>query len=109
MEYQDDQPSNHTTNSADEHGEHVDGYVVRQNKVRQQQENYPYNPVDDEVPQVASAAGKHQQDYYHHQYEYDYFHQLPFYTKDRCLKTRLAKSIGALKDPGTLSTAVSRI
>lgn len=70
MEYQDDQPPNHTTDRADEYGEQVDGYVIRQNEVRQEEENHPHDPVYDEPPQVASTAGKHQQYDYYHQYEY---------------------------------------
>jgi hypothetical protein len=95
MEYQDDQPSNHTTDRADDYGEQVDRYVIRQNEVRQEEENHPHDPVDDELPQVASAAGKHQQYYYYYEYEHYYFHQPLFYIRHRRLLTQQLKSFGA--------------
>ena len=108
MEYQDDQPSNHTTDRADEYGEQVDGYVIRQNEVRQQEENHPHDPVDDELPQVASAAGKHQQYYYYYEYEYYYFHQPSFYTRHRSLLTQQLRSFGAPEASGPFLFCTSR-
>jgi hypothetical protein len=39
MEYQDDQPSEHPADRADEYGEQIDGYVVRKNEVRQEEKD----------------------------------------------------------------------
>jgi hypothetical protein len=80
MEYQDDQPSNYPTDRADEYREQVDGYVVGENQVRQEQENQPDDPIDDELPQITPTSRQQKQDHYHNQYEYDEFHHPPFYT-----------------------------
>ena len=80
VEDQDDQPSNHPTDSADEYGEQVDGYVVGENQVRKEQEDYSDDPIDDELPQITPAPRQEEQDHYNHQYEYDEFHRSPFYT-----------------------------
>ena len=108
MEYQDDQPSNHTADRADDYGEQVDGYVIRQNEVRQEEENHPHDPVDDELPQGASAAGKHQQYYYYYEYEYYYFHQPSFYTRHHSLLTQPLRSIGAPEAPGPFLFCTAR-
>jgi hypothetical protein len=71
MEYQDDQPSNHPTDRANKYGEQVDGYVIRQNEVRQQEENHTNDPVDDKVPQITCSPRQYEQDDNYHQYEYD--------------------------------------
>jgi hypothetical protein len=88
MEYQDDQPSEHPTDCADEYGEQVDGYVIRQNEVRQQEEDHPYDPVDYKVPQETRATRQHEQDDCYNQYEYDEFHRPPLYIKHRSLEWR---------------------
>ncbi len=80
MEYQDDQPSNYPADRTDEYGEQVDGYVVGKNQVRQEQENQPDDPIDDELPQITRTSRQQEQDHYHNQYEYDEFHYPPFYT-----------------------------
>jgi hypothetical protein len=36
MEYQDNEPSDNATDRADEHGKHVDGYVVAKNEVSEE-------------------------------------------------------------------------
>jgi hypothetical protein len=56
MKYQDDQPSNYPTDRADEHGKHVDGYVVCKNQVRQEQKNHSDDPIHYEPPQIAPAS-----------------------------------------------------
>jgi hypothetical protein len=99
MEYQDDQPSNHPTDRADEYGEQIDGYVVRKNEVRQEEQNHPHDPVDDEMPQETPAARQHKQDDYDHQYEHDEFHNYPFYMKHHSLEKQLAKSVAAPRTP----------
>jgi hypothetical protein len=81
MEYQDDQPPEHTTDRTDEYGEQVDGYVVSQDEVSKEEEDQPNDPIDDEPPQEASAARQQEHDNYSHQDEYDYFHRAPYYTK----------------------------
>ncbi len=81
MEYQDNEPSNYPTDRADEHGKHVDGYVLGKNEVSEEQEDQPHDPVDDEPPQKTPASRQQEQDHYYDQYEYDGFHRTPFYTK----------------------------
>jgi hypothetical protein len=80
MQYQDDQPSNHPADRADEYGQHVDGYVVSKNEVRKEQEDHPEDPINDELSQVTPASRQEQQDRYYHQYEYDEFHHSILYT-----------------------------
>jgi hypothetical protein len=79
MEYQDDQPSNHPTDRADEYRQHVDGYIVCENKVRQEQQDDSGCPIDDEPSQKPPASRQEEQDPHYHQYEYDEFHHSPFY------------------------------
>ena len=47
MKYEDDQPSHYPTDSADKYGDEIDGDVVHKDKVRQEDENHPEDPVDD--------------------------------------------------------------
>jgi hypothetical protein len=108
MEYQDDQPSDHTADRADDYGEQIDGYVIRQNEVRQEKEYHPHDPVDDELPQVASAAGKHQQYYYYYEYEYYYFHQPSFYTRHHSLLTQQLRCFGAPEASGPFLFCTAR-
>lgn len=81
VEHQDDEPSDYPTDRADEHRKHVDGYIVSENEVGQKQEDQPYDPVDDEPTQKTSASCQQEQDHYYDQYEYDEFHQAPFYMR----------------------------
>lgn len=81
VEYQDDEPSHNPTDRADDHGKHVDGYVVGENEVGQKQENQTYDPIDDEPTQKTPAARQQEQDHYYDQYEYDKFHQAPLYMR----------------------------
>jgi hypothetical protein len=81
MQYQDNEPSDNATDRADEYGKHVDGYVVAKKEVSEEQEDHSYDPVDDKLPQITTASRQHEQDRYHHQYEYDEFHQAPFYMR----------------------------
>ena len=81
MEYQDNEPSENPTYSADEHGKHVDGYVISKNQVSEEQQHHPDDPIDDELSQITSASRQYEQDHYYHHYEYDGFHQAPFYIR----------------------------
>jgi hypothetical protein len=81
MEYQDNKPSDNPTDRADEHGKQVDGYLVSKNEVSEEKEDHSDDAIDDELPQITSASRQHEQDHYHHQYEYDEFHQAPLYMR----------------------------
>ena len=81
VEYQDDEPSHNPTDRADDHGKHVDGYVVGENEVGQKQENQTYDPIDDETTQKTPASRQQEQDHYYDQYEYDKFHKAPLYMR----------------------------
>ena len=48
MEYKNDYPTNYPADSADEHGDYVDGDVVREDEVRQEEQDHPKDRVDDE-------------------------------------------------------------
>ncbi len=80
MKHQDEQPSEHPTDGTDKYGEQVNGYVVSKNEVSQEEENQPYDPIDDELTQKTPASRQQEQDNYYHHYEYDKFHCSPFYT-----------------------------
>jgi hypothetical protein len=99
MKHQDNEPSDNPTDRADEHGKHVDGYVIRQYEVSEEQEDHPDNPIDDEPPQKTSASRQQKQDHYHNHYEYDEFHQGPFYMSRWSLL-----GIAAKKEVGCLSS-----
>jgi hypothetical protein len=86
MEYQDNQPSDNPTDRTDEYGEHIEGYVVSKNKVTQEQEDQPHDPVDDELAHKTPASRQHEQDHYYHQYEYSEFHRSSFYTTCRAVR-----------------------
>ncbi len=70
MEYEDYEPSDHPTDRADEHGKHVDGYILSKNKVGEEQEDQPHDPIDDEPTQKAPASRQQEQDHYCNQYKY---------------------------------------
>jgi hypothetical protein len=71
MKYQDNEPSDKPTDRADEHGEHVDGYVLGEKEVRYKQQDQPYDPVDDEPTQKTPASRQQEHDHYDQHYEYD--------------------------------------
>ena len=48
MEYEDKQPSHYPADGANEYGDEVDGDARRENDVRQKDEHYPEESVDDE-------------------------------------------------------------
>jgi hypothetical protein len=86
MEHQDNQPSDNPTDRTDEYGEQIEGYIVSKNKVTQEQEDQPHDPVDDELAHKTPASRQHEQDHYYHQYEYSEFHRSSFYTTCRAVR-----------------------
>ena len=79
MEHEKDQPPQHPTDGADEYGEDVDGDGRRKDQVRQEDKDYPEDPVDDEPGQRESFAPRQGQEGHqrYHEYEYDEFHRAP--------------------------------
>jgi hypothetical protein len=47
MEYQDNEPSDNPTDRADKYGKQVDGYVLSENEVSEEQEDHSDDPIDD--------------------------------------------------------------
>ena len=72
MEDQDDQPSDHSPYGANKHGDDVDGNRRRNEEVRQKEEYYSYEGVDDESSQLPSPSPPQEEQGRQHQNDDEY-------------------------------------
>src|SRR5918994_5280803 len=87
MEHHDDQPPNHTTDSADKYGKEGDRDIVLKKQIRQEQEYQAKDGVNGQPHHQRGCScdqGKHRDHCYDNHYEHDPFHGEPLYLNTVC-------------------------
>ena len=83
MEHQDDQPPNHTADSADKYGKEVDRDIVLKKQIRQEQDYQANDGVNGQAHHQRGCPRyqeQHRDHCYDNYYEHDPFHGEPLYT-----------------------------